>query len=487
MLASISAVIAALAAWFTAWLLYRTRPLAIRAMEMHSQKLQIEVLPRWKDLISSNFPKVHEYNTDKRLFSQTISSMQEKPLFKDLMNHVPMNSSLQSLWQDYIEKWDSLENNRITLAIKIKENIQNRAIDIGLKGVKSGQALNINYIREELFVRDYYEALIGLAEGDARNYQNLKEKISQFTIVITEKPYQLKIGTVIWVFLSAKARASKARGLLTELVDELPTFKPTNETTTFLEMAQQLKVENHNLMELSNQILKEIDFLASLPLLPNPDCPLLKASTYSIWPNWLIKISQRFPSKQSYNKPDNNINSIEMINPLTIGLLFFAFGLALWGQDFDNPIFKYLGVASFLISLLLGSAVLINPLRKSVQNKWIQYVIVFLFPVAILAYSLTIFIPWIHTFSTLTKWYQYFVFSIGYFWIFIVIIVETSLICKRMSPKWGLFLSIIFLITAAVYFCKCDWQGGLVLSIFGIGILAKVFLSRWKVWDRFSL
>lgn len=107
-IAAIASFLAALAALLTAWLIYRVRPLAVRAIELHSLKFQQELLPTWKSQIPS-CPNIFKYDIDEHVFSNTLDVVENSTLFQDLANHIPPGNSLLVLWQNYRKGWDALE------------------------------------------------------------------------------------------------------------------------------------------------------------------------------------------------------------------------------------------------------------------------------------------------------------------------------------------------------------------------------------------
>ncbi|MFQ6028871.1 MAG: hypothetical protein ACE5Q6_15415 [Dehalococcoidia bacterium] len=123
---SIAAAVAALAASVAAYLTYRSRPLRIRSVEIHSEELK-KIITRWIDeLKATQSPEEPSQIRDNRSYI-TASDIPEPDtyqlalegdiLFQDLREHLP--GSLFRKWQTYKAEVDSyLRNKRkITCAV----------------------------------------------------------------------------------------------------------------------------------------------------------------------------------------------------------------------------------------------------------------------------------------------------------------------------------------------------------------------------------
>jgi hypothetical protein len=284
--AAIASFLAASAAWGTAWLIYRTRPLAIRAIELHSKQFQEKLLPEWKSNLPS-CPNLSVLYVGKWDFYQTsaLRQMEASSLFNDLPNHVPQGDSLMLLWQVYREEWESLEESRSAFANRVKELINEAARRVGLQGI--GSAKDRNCIIEEHFPEHYYGALHELAQNRTGSYEALRKYTSELKVIKTTEHCRVEEGGSVWAFVDSDAKASAAIELFRTLVDELATTKVMEGTDALIKEARKLWDYYCRLAEMRQRIQYEIDALIALPLLPNPDCPLLRTATPPLTPNWV--------------------------------------------------------------------------------------------------------------------------------------------------------------------------------------------------------
>ncbi len=287
--ATIASFLAAFAAWGTAWLIYRSRPLAVRAIELHSKQFQEKLLPDWKSSVPG-CPNISSYYVDTWAFSSgVLSQIENSQLFQDLPNHIPSSSSLMPLWQNYRKDWEGLEKSRRAFVRKIRDFVDQAAKDIGLLGV--GLEKDRNCIFERHFVERYYNAILELCQKRAGPYEGLKRDVSRLELAGNNPPYCVEYPVTCWALIDDKVIATKAIELFGKLVNELPTVKPPGEPMSLVEEARKLCDNNNRLAKLSGQIRHEIDCLIALPLLPNPDCPLLRLATPQLIPGAIRKLA----------------------------------------------------------------------------------------------------------------------------------------------------------------------------------------------------
>lgn len=289
-IAAIASFLAAFAAACTAWLIYRVRPLALRVIELHSQKFQQELLPIWKE----NLPRlrnISNYYTDKAPFSDSrLDQLEQSVLFQDLANHIPPERPLMFLWRKYRNDWESVEESRSSLACKVRNLINEAAQQIAL-GVGSDK--DANTIVEHNFVARYYRALVEFSQDRRGAYEELRQAAA--TLVVgggKGNCYRVDCPGLTWVFSDDEARAIQAIELLRQLVDGLPTTKPPGEAMSFVEEVRQLGERINELDKSRRQVEDEIESLIAFPLLPNAECPLIRAATPSLLPRWIRRLGR---------------------------------------------------------------------------------------------------------------------------------------------------------------------------------------------------
>jgi len=338
--AAIASSVAALVASFIAYLNYRARPLAVRAVELHSLKFQEEILPAWKSRLP-NCPDVANYDIDEHPFyDEALCRMQTSELFRDLANHLPPGNRLMLLWRKYGEEWEGLERSRSAFARKVRYYVDQNVRDIGLQ---VGTERNTNVVIEYHLVHRYYNAILELCRGRSSPYEALVKDVANLRLEGQAGAHGLSVSGSAWVFnVDNRAMVEQAIELLRKLVNGLPTAKLEDEPVPLLKEATELCQEVDSLRKLREQIQSEIENLIALPLLPNCHCPLLKVVEEPLAPRWLTKLASRFFHRGGKGERGGGKGKDKPISSyvLSLGTLFFAFGLILLGLE-PRPLVVY--------------------------------------------------------------------------------------------------------------------------------------------------
>jgi len=154
----------------------------------------------------------------------------------------------------------------------------------------------------------------------------------------------------------------------------------------------------------------------------------------------------------------------------------------LWEQSMDNTTKIILGVTTIIISVLLGVAVLCRPFRDWLSNRRAY---IYILPLAFIGFLFNYILTWLHALGGLTSTIFHVLFTIGYAWIFVFVMVEASIL-SQYHRGLGVLFSIFFFGLAGNNFYNSEWIAGLVMLVFGIGVLLRV-LTDWDIWDKLSL
>lgn len=174
----------------------------------------------------------------------------------------------------------------------------------------------------------------------------------------------------------------------------------------------------------------------------------------------------------------------QSINPLTLGILFFGFCITLLASTLYSPWITRLGWLAFALSVLMGVSILCPPLRRYLQTprKWLW---AFVFPLGLVAYIFSITINWLKALPDIPGLAFHLIFYLGFSWIFVITIVEASIL-RRLILSRAIAFPVLFLILALIRFVTGEWLAGIVLFIFGIGVLLAIIFPRWNIWDKLS-
>lgn len=200
---------------------------------------------------------------------------------------------------------------------------------------------------------------------------------------------------------------------------------------------------------------------------------------------WFYKRSEEQKIKgngpPNLTKPKSSIE--ENINPFSLGILLFLFTLTLWRDGIGDTTTTVLGSISLFVSVVLGVAVLWKKLRDWLCRETRVYS--FILPIAFTAFLFNHILTWLHSLKALTGCAFHAVFWIGYAWIFVLVMIEASIVSKR-NRFIGVLFSLVFFGIAGMNFFSSQWMAGIVMCVFGICILLRA-LTNWNIWDRLSL
>jgi len=154
-------------------------------------------------------------------------------------------------------------------------------------------------------------------------------------------------------------------------------------------------------------------------------------------------------------------------NPLSMGLLFFGFSLALWGTGQITDVNLFVFYLALVVSVVCGIAVVIAPLRTFLRRRGWRA----LLPFGMVAFFFGYFMNLLSAITQNGGIVSITLFCVGLAWLILVFMVMS-----KGLPSAGQYLVIaLFVVPAVVYFYQSQFLSGLVLLIFAAG----VFSSRW--------
>lgn len=189
--------------------------------------------------------------------------------------------------------------------------------------------------------------------------------------------------------------------------------------------------------------------------------------------------------KEERNDREVNVKKTDSptFNPLSLGMLFFGFCLALWGAGLGYLPTRVMGWISISVSFCFAVAVLIRPFRDWL-NQWVRSLLLILASTVFVLYIFGNLIGWLSGLSQISGAARYALFIVGFGWLFIFLLVVSNQ-ASRKDRRIGLVAAVLFGIASIVHLLNLRWIECLILLAFGIGVLF-VALGRWKVFDKFS-
>ena len=171
-------------------------------------------------------------------------------------------------------------------------------------------------------------------------------------------------------------------------------------------------------------------------------------------------------------------NGIERANPISLGILYFGFAVALWssGQLSSKPV---VGIAIF--SSVLSIAFFIAVFYESfldVLSKRVVRLLVFL---SFIAFVYGFVIGWLQSLSQISGIALQLILYLGFAWIVVILLViirdtkqpskiqnRVFLFIRSFSPY---IVVLVFLILAVTKFINHDfWSGGYAIAIAGLSL-----------------
>lgn len=281
--AASASAIAALVALFVAYLNYRARPLLVKAIEVHSQKLQQEILPRFLNELPmyERYRSIDRYDLGRCSFPQkSLAIIESSPLFRDLAYHVLPGLDPLRLWDQYKNDWDQLDQARSELAIKVRYVVEQdaRAVNLAV-GAKA-----MNVITEDVFIPAFYQAIVDLRRALGGPYETMQQdsaslgikSFSSSEFCVTAFRNGSGGSSTTWAIVDNQNGALRAKKLLQDLVNHLP--------ESILAEACILCKRADKVQEIRKKIQEDIETLMALPVLPNSRCPVLRMAEDPIMP-----------------------------------------------------------------------------------------------------------------------------------------------------------------------------------------------------------
>lgn len=282
-IAAASSGVAAFMAVITAWLNYRSRPLAVKAFDKHCEQLRSK-LEEWKDTLQGPYD-LFSYegtnNEDRNILVDPIDTISNPRLFNDLIeNHLPNDSELISLWNQYKSEWNDFENERLSLYLGVMNLIKAQT------GLEISNSINDNDIVHMKFVHECNHGILNTVQGVFPDLNKMKIDLEGY-----QPTYNSAYGGT-WMIdhyacITDKAMALEIHGNLITLVDKLPEAVHAERNVTLLTIAQNTVDLHSKLNNAYQQIVDEVSRLLDFPLFPNAHCPMMEQIKEPFLPRWI--------------------------------------------------------------------------------------------------------------------------------------------------------------------------------------------------------
>ena len=170
------------------------------------------------------------------------------------------------------------------------------------------------------------------------------------------------------------------------------------------------------------------------------------------------------------NKKPESKDAVKLINPVSLGTLYFSFSLSLWSGELIND-WRIFGIAIFItiISFTYFTSVFWECLLSKL-NKWVQTPLVLLtFFVFLFSYSS----GWLQAFLETSGHIQELIAYFGFAWIvvFLLTLIRDTVKLGKTKRLFTFLIIAVLLIIAGIKFYNNDlWSGAYLISIAGLAL-----------------
>ncbi len=262
--------LATLAAFFTAYLVYRTRPLLMRTKELHSEHLK-SVLDDWKnELFQHGMPKLGEPWQESDTFGLSVEGT---VLFLDLRNHIGGDLTLFKQWQAFKLKRQDVRTAQLNLYCRVKDYVK-QGVGADVLPDLDTLATGIN----ERCIRWLYQNVVATAE--------LRRTISlpPFTSgrLSDGRPTLTQSGNW-WAIIDEPSSIDKLKNFLEATVDRINDWIQATETFDLCDDAMSIVYTKLELASLHVAMFRAIEETIATPILTG-DCKYIDRAKEGLWP-----------------------------------------------------------------------------------------------------------------------------------------------------------------------------------------------------------
>lgn len=254
---AIASGVAAVGTFVTAYLMYRSRPLAMRTLEKHSEELRA-VLKSWED-------EFDQYCFDAQWQANLVApshfGIEANPLFDDLANHMPSGIALI---EDFKELKDDLlchfeELNDIWRMIQ-KDAERQTKLPYYFEKFEETLGVETDFINDQ-FVQMIYDESLRLASGAASKYPASDKKIVEI-----DSEFKLIVNDLRVACTSSQTHAELAHQVLVLTLDNLN--KDATPESVYVSRLQKSLDKAEELNERRRAMLKTIEELQLVAIFP---------------------------------------------------------------------------------------------------------------------------------------------------------------------------------------------------------------------------
>ncbi len=264
--AAIASGVAALGSLVVAFLMYRSRPLAVRSVEKHSEELRQFLQAWYLELSRKGFTA--KYSPGYELSTKFV--IEEHALFDDIAQHLPSEVKLLEDWQQFKNGMRDYSQDCVSLWEQIQSDMQ-KATGLRYDYDQYKQRSEIGTINHQFINKVYEESLNLASEIGAKEI----EKLSHKEIRDYEDGLCLRIGGLNVAFTSIEAQANLAFEVLALTLGNLS--KDGTRESNYVSQLKQVLKQIERLQTQKDEMLSKMQQLQLISIFPG-ECKYLKWS-----------------------------------------------------------------------------------------------------------------------------------------------------------------------------------------------------------------
>lgn len=268
--------LATIAAFLTAYLVYRTRPLLMRTKELHSEHLK-SVLDDWKnELDHHGMPKLSVPWQESDPFGLPVEGT---VLFSDLTNHIGRDLTLFKQWNAFKVKRQDARTAQLTLYCRVKDYVK-QGVGVDVLPELDTLATGIN----EKCIRWLYQNVVAAAErGRTISLPTLSSsRLSDGRSTLTQSGDW-------WAIVDEPSSIDRLKNLLEATVDRINDWVQATAPFYLCDDAMSIVYTKLELASLHTAMLRAIEETKATPILTG-DCKYIDRAKEGLWP-WRRKRS----------------------------------------------------------------------------------------------------------------------------------------------------------------------------------------------------
>lgn len=321
-----------IAAFFAAFLSWRSRALLLATKEKHSRDL-MGILDIWTQDVANILPDDTPPLDETLPSDKTIFSIETNILFSDLENHIPAELGIFKTWDSFKSSWQNLQTRRITYYQSIRNHLERFS---GLKSLtfaeENGQNLGITHS----CLQWMYTNILGKAKGKSISLPEL--------FIPDAYPNELMTSGQVWSWTNTPPLF---KSLLITVIENIENEQSNVAEYDLLVKAREMLESQRELEQLKENLLSKIAEAKAIPILTG-DCKHLKRAMEPLFPLRRGRQESNVVDKRRYS-----VSVVRRFNETaSIAVVFLTFSVVVISTVDFNNIVTFKGIPLLVLAIV---------------------------------------------------------------------------------------------------------------------------------------